>query len=119
MFFFFFPPLKIYADTNTTPLVFFSRPSKKDLHLWRGFSSLNIFLCWSTLILRFFFFFFLSCVANILDDKDEKARTRTLEREIAAVLSYLFFPFPLLFISSSPSIVPSVMYVHRHARIYM
>lgn len=45
----FFFPLKMYADTNTTPPGFWG-PSKKDFG-WRGFVAKLI--CWSTLILGF------------------------------------------------------------------
>lgn len=116
MFFFFFPPLKIYADTNTTPLVFFSRPSKKDLHLWRGFSSLNIFLCWSTLILRFYFFFFSSLASLISSMTKTKKHERGHLRE-RSLLSYLIFPFLFLFYLFHHllrSFLPLCMYIDTH-----
>lgn len=68
---------------------------------WRGFSSLNLLLCRSTLILRYFFplFIYFSLVVNILDGKDEKTLTRTLERDRGVVLFLSLFS--LLFPRSS------------------
>ena len=83
---------------------------------WRGFSSLNLLLCWSTLILRYFFFFslFISLLSLISSMAKTKKRERGHSRETAAS-SYSHLRF-LCF----PSVVssPLCIYTDEYTREY-